>query len=166
MMLQRPFLSLGLILLWLMLSGFSIGNLVLGVLIAGVAVLASAPLELPRSRFPRLWPLIRLAGRVSVDIVRSNIGVARVVLAGPDYADRHSGFLDIHIDLKDPNALALLAIILTGTPGTAWLDYRADEGEDALGGRLLLHILDLDDPEYWREVVCNRYVRLLKEAFE
>lgn len=155
----HPYISIGLVALWLLLTGFSTGNLILGIMIAGIAVMAMRPLELPRSKV-KLWPLFRLFGIVFVDIIKSNIAVATMALAGPDAASEHSGLLDMEIDLDDRNALCLLALVLTATPGTAWLEY------DPKTRKLLLHILDLRDPEEWRRVVQHRYVRLLKEAFE
>ncbi|MDO5606282.1 MAG: Na+/H+ antiporter subunit E [Paracoccus sp. (in: a-proteobacteria)] len=158
--LDRPYSFLGLVALWMVLTGFSIGNLVLGAFIAWIALLATAPLELPRGRVRRWGPMFRLLGIVLADIVRSNIAVARIVLSGPAVAEKGSGFLDLEIDLDDENALAMLAIILTATPGTAWLDYHRESR------RLLLHILDLGDPEEWRGIILDRYVRLLREAYE
>lgn len=51
-------------------------------------------------------------------------------------------------------------MILTATPGTAWVDW------DAARGRLLLHVFDLIDEDEWRLIVNDRYVRLLREIFE
>ena len=62
--------------------------------------------------------------------------------------------------LRDPAALALLAIIITATPGTAWLEYDADTGV------LLLHIFDLVDEAQWRDLILNRYESRLLEIFE
>ena len=36
-------------------------------------------------------------------------------------------------------------MIVTSTPGTAWMDY------DAARGRLLLHVFDLVDEDEWRD---------------
>ena len=36
---------------------------------------------------------------------------------------RVSGFMTIPLELRSPMGLAILALILTATPGTAWLDY-------------------------------------------
>ena len=37
---------------------------------------------------------------------------------------------------------------------------------DAARGRLLLHVFDLVDEDEWRDLVNDRYERLLKEIFE
>ena len=158
MILRRPVMFLLLLFVWLLLSGFGIGHLALGVLITLGAMHASEPLELPQTRIRSWRALIVLAWVVVVDIVRSNIAVARVILSGPRAAERRAGFMELNVTLKDPNAVALLAIILTATPGTAVLDY------NPANGRLLLHVLDLADPEDWRRLIDGRYQALLNEA--
>ena len=57
----HPFLSLGLVVVWILLTRLSPGHLLLGSVIALGAGLAFARLEPPRPRL-RIWPLIRLAG--------------------------------------------------------------------------------------------------------
>ena len=64
------------------------------------------------------------------------------------------------LDLKDPTGLALLSVIITSTPGTAWIEYNSSEG------MLLMHILDVMDETEWIDIVKNRYERLLREIFE
>ena len=159
-LLRRPLMSGFLLLVWLTLTGFSLGWLILGLFIVGIAMFASEPLELLTPRV-RSWPaLLRLFGVVFADIVRSNIAVVRLILSGPREAQRRAGFLEMTLSLKSPNSVALLALIVTATPGTAWLDYEPSTG------RLLIHILDLADPEDWRQLIHGRYEVLLNEAFE
>ena len=62
--------------------------------------------------------------------------------------------------MQSRTGLALLACILTSTPGTAWMEYRADNG------RLLVHVLDLVDEQEWIDLIKNRYERMLMEIFE
>lgn len=155
----HPILTVALVLTWLVLNRFSLGHLILGTVVALVAGQAMAALEPRRPRIRRWDLVVRLFLIVMVDIVRSNVGVARLILFGRSNASR-SGFVEIDLDLRDPTALAVLAVIVTSTPGTAWMDY------DAARGRLLLHVFDLIDPDEWRSIVNNRYARLLKEIFE
>ena len=152
----HPFLSLGLLVVWLLLTRLSLGHLLLGSAIALGAGLAFARLEPPRPRL-RIWPLIRLAGIVAVDIVRSNAAVAWLVLSGS--SARRSGFVEVPLRLQDEGALALLAVILTATPGTAWLEH------DRASGILLLHVFDLKEPAEWQVLIRDRYESLLLEAF-
>jgi multicomponent K+:H+ antiporter subunit E len=153
----HPLVSLALLLLWLLLTRFSLGHLVLGTAIALAAGAAFARLEPATPRIRRIWPLVRLLGIVGLDIIRSNTAVAWLILSGSNA--RRSGFVEIPLRLKDPSALALLSMILTATPGTAWLEY------DPPSGILLLHVFDLKDPEEWMALIRDRYETLLMEAF-
>ena len=65
---------------------------------------------------------LRLALFVAADIVRSNVAVARIVF-GPADPRRRAGFLPIPLDTRHSGALAMLAIIVTATPGTSWAGY-------------------------------------------
>ena len=53
----------------------------------------------------------------------------------------------------------LLAVILTATPGTAWLEHERE------AGTLLLHVFDMVDEEEWRVLIRDRYEALLMESF-
>lgn len=153
----HPILCAGLVLMWLLLNRFSLGHLVLGTAVALVAGQAMAALEPNRPRIRHPLVILRLFAIVLADIVRSNVAVARLVLLG---GPRRQGFVEIDLALRDPTALAVLAVILTSTPGTAWMDH------DAARGRLLLHVFDLRDEDEWRTVVNDRYSALLREIFE
>lgn len=155
----HPLLSLAVVLMWLLLNRVSPGHLVLGIAVALTAGQAMAALEPTRPRVRRWDLVVRLFLRVMGDIVRSNLDVARLILL-LGTGNRRPGFVEIDLELRDPTALSALAIIVTTTPGTAWIDY------DAAQGRLLLHVFDLVDPDEWRDTVNNRYGRLLKEIFE
>jgi multicomponent K+:H+ antiporter subunit E len=157
--LPHPLLVAALTLMWLVLNSFSLGHLLLGTAVALVAGRAMAALEPVRPRVRR-WDLaLRLAVIVAVDILRSNVEVARLIAFGRR-PGRRAGFVEIDLAISAPMALAALAVIVTSTPGTAWIDY------DAARGRLLLHVIDLDDEDAWRATINGRYGRLLKEIFE
>lgn len=155
----HPVLTIGLVLMWLLLNHFSLGHLVLGTAIALVAGWAMAAL---RPHNPRIRGWHRMPGLALIivwDILCSNLQVGRLILSHRRGTGR-SGFVEIPLTLRDPSALALLAIILTSMPGTAWLEY------DPASGILLMHVLDLADADAWRETVKNRYERPLREIFE
>lgn len=158
-LLPHPILSLGLVLMWLLLNRFSLGHLLLGSAVAIVAGQAMAALQPERPHIRRWDRVAVLLFRVTIDIVRSNVAVASILL-GLRGRGRRQGFVEIDVDLRNETALATLAVILTATPGTAWVDW------DATRGRLLLHVFDLIDEDEWRRVVNDRYVCLLKEIFE
>lgn len=152
--LPYPLLAAGLTLMWLLLTSFSLGNLILGAAASIAAGQAMTALEPARPRIRRPDLVLKLFGRVMVDIAVSNLRVARLILRG---GPRRSGFIEVPLALRDPTGLAALAIILTSTPGTAWIDY------DSTRGRMLLHVFDLNEDEDWREIVANRYESLLLE---
>lgn len=153
----HPFLSVFVVVMWLLLNRLSLGHLVLGTAVALVAGQGMATLDPARPKLRHPATILRLFLIVLLDVVRSNIAVARLVLVG---GPRRQGFVEIDLALRDPTALAVLAVIVTSTPGTAWMDY------DAARGRLLLHVFDLRDEDEWRTVVNERYGALLQEIFE
>lgn len=157
--LPYPLLAASLVLMWMTLTSFSIGHLVLGGIIATFASWAMAALRPHKPRIRRWHLLPKLAGLVLFDIVKSNIAVLTIILTFRG-RQRRPGFMTIHLDLKDQTALAVLAVILTSTPGTAWLEYNSSDGT------LLMHVLDLVEEQEWTDLVKNRYERMLMEIFE
>jgi multicomponent K+:H+ antiporter subunit E len=97
---------------------------------------------------------------VFVDIVRSNVSVARIIFGLTHGRQITSGFVDIPLDMRDPHGLAVLAAIVTSTPGTVWANLSID------GTTLTLHVLDLKDEAAWITTIKQRYERLLMEIFD
>lgn len=159
-LIPHPVLSAALVLMWLLLTAFSLGHLLLGGVIALIAGWAVGHLHPSRPRFRRWGAALRLMGITGRDILRSNIAVARILLLGPNHPSYHSGFIELDLRLRDPNAIAVLALVLTATPGTAWVEYEHHDG------RLLLHVLDLRSDADWQSLIRDRYEALLMEIFE
>jgi multicomponent K+:H+ antiporter subunit E len=158
--LPYPFLSAALLVLWLLLNqSVSAGHLVLGSVVSIAAAWALAALQLEKPRIRRPGAILRLASNVVVDVLRSNIAVGTIILCRRD-PERNAGFLSIPIALRNRYGLAVLACIITSTPGTIWLNF------DSAKGVLLIHILDLIDEEIWIRTIKHRYERLLLEIFE
>ena len=153
-----PVVSAGLLVLWLLLNGLSVGHILLGGTVALIGGWAFAVLEPPKMRLRRPLTVFRLAAFVFADIVRSNVAVARIIL-GLEPRRWTSGFVDIPLQLRDPYALAALACIITSTPGTLWVDF------DEASGTLTIHVLDLVDETEWVRTIKGRYERLLLEIF-
>lgn len=154
-----PLLAAALLLLWLLLNEtLAIGHVILGAAIAIASALAYARLQAPGAKRRRVRSLATLVPLVLVDIVRSNVAVARIILR-LDRRQSTSGFLDIPLELRDPAGLAALACIITATPGTAWVRY------DSTRRVLTLHILDLIDEAVWIDTIKGRYERRLLEIF-
>lgn len=156
-----PILSLGLLALWLLLNqSVNTGHILLGSIVAIGGGLAFAALHPPKARIRRLRPAVRLTGLVLVDIIRSNVAVTKIILQRGVGRRRTSGFLSIPLDLQDRYGLAILAAIITSTPGTLWVDFNSAKSI------LTLHVLDLIDEEIWVDTIKRRYERLLMEIFE
>lgn len=157
-MLPYPLLTISLVLMWMLLTSFSLGNFILGSLVAVFASWGMASLRPDKPKLAKWHLLPKLFFIVLFDIVRSNLAVAWLILHGRARS-RHSGFLTIPIEIEDKTALAILAVILTSTPGSAWLEY------DSYEKTILMHVLDLQDEEAWINTVKNRYEKLLMEIF-
>lgn len=157
-MIPYPLLTLSLILMWLLLNGFTPGHMVLGIVVAVFASWAMASLRPDKPKLRKWYLLPKLGAIVLYDIVRSNIAVASIILRGRQKG-HVQGFLTLPLEIEDRTALAILAVILTSTPGSAWLEY------DSNDRTVLLHVLDLVDEAQWIDTIKNRYERLLLEIF-
>jgi multicomponent K+:H+ antiporter subunit E len=154
----HPFLAAALLAMWLLLNqSLSPGQIVLGAAVAVLASLALAALRPEPVRSVSVRPVLKLAGIVLADIVRSNLAVARIVLFPT--TKRVSGFVRLPLELRNIHGLTLLAIIITATPGTLWVQL------DRSRGILLVHVLDLVDEEAWIRLIKSRYEALLLEIF-
>jgi multicomponent K+:H+ antiporter subunit E len=132
----------------------------LGALLSIVLVLAIAQLRPVRPRLRRLYLAIPLAVNVFVDILKSNLHVAAIVLGLVRDRQVRSGFIEIPMELTDPHGLTILAVIVTSTPGTSWA------GLSPSGRTLTLHVLDLADEEELIDVIKRRYEQPLMRIFE
>lgn len=156
-------LWLMLVAVWLLLNqSLAPADLILGGLLALLACRVYGRLGEPatgRGGWHRSLIALGLLAAVVVDIIRSNIAVAAIILKAHSRR-KTQGFLDIPLELRHPAALTILACIITATPGTAWAGY------DSERGLLTLHILDLVDEEGWVGIIKGCYERRLQEIFE
>ena len=154
-----PALAVGLFVMWLLLTqSFSPAQLVLGGGVATLGTWAMAALR-PKPSTIRSWSMAaRLGGIVALDILRSNLAVARIILSKRE--DRTSSFVSLRLELRNEHALAILALIITATPGTAWVQF------ERASGMLVIHILDLVDEDAWVRLLKTRYESLLMAIFE
>ncbi len=155
-----PLLSLALLVLWLLVNqSFSPGQIILGSILGISFAWVTVNLQPDKAKLKTIRRVFTLAGHVIVDVLRSNIAVMLVILRARKQP-ANSGFVLIDIGLKDENALAILACILTATPGTAWVEF------DRQTGVLLLHVLDVENGDIWAKLIKTRYEAPLKEIFE
>ena len=158
--LPAPLLSAALFVLWLLLNRtLGVGHLLLAGLLAVAIPLLTAGLRPVPVRIRRPGVALRLLLMVAGDAVRSNIAVMRLLLR-PGSRHHAPGFVHVPLDLRDPNGLAALAMIVCLTPGTAWAELSLDRTA------LLLHALEVSDAVAMAAQIKTRYERPLMEIFE
>jgi multicomponent K+:H+ antiporter subunit E len=155
-----PVLSLALFAMWLLLNrSLAPGQLLLAALVGWLMPVLTAPLRPRAGRLRRPWVLARLVLVVGRDVIVSAVQVGRGVLKARRDAPR-SYFVVIPLELRDPAALAALAVITTVVPGTVWTELAPDRSA------LLLHVFDMKGEEEFIRDYKSRYERPLKEIFE
>lgn len=159
-LLPAPLLSAALFVLWLVLNdSVSPGHLLLGALFALAIPRVTAPLRPLPARLRRPATLLRLLGVVMRDVVASNFAVARGVWHRPGRPPR-GGFVQVPLDLRNPNGLTALAIVLCVIPGTVWCELASDRSV------LRMHAFDLSDEAELVARIKQRYERPLMEIFQ
>ncbi|WP_120966906.1 Na+/H+ antiporter subunit E [Comamonas sp. lk] len=155
-----PLLSVALLVLWLLLNrSVSSGYIVLGVLLGLlIPVLLRGLRPLP-VRVSHPLTIVRLALQVVWDTSVSNFNVLRFLLF-PKMRRHPAAFVHIPLDLRDPNGLAVLAMIVCLTPGTAWAEISRDRS------MLLIHALEVNDEQEVIDHIKQCYERPLMEIFE
>ena len=153
-------LSALLFVVWLLLNqSVSPGTLLMGAVLAVLVPLGTKSLRPGSVTMRKPLVAFKLWAIVMRDFVRSNIRVATLILTRRP-RDIPSGFLLVPLDMRDPHALAMLAMILCLTPGTAWAEVSLDRSV------LLLHVFEIDDADAMVAMVKERYERPLMEIFE
>ena len=153
-----PVISAMLLASWLLLNeNISVGHVLLGSALAVTGSWVLVRLDAPALVFKRLWLILRLFLDVAADMARSNFRVARLILK--EKRERTPGFVRIELSVRSPYSVAVLACIITATPGTSWVVY------EPAGNVLVIHVLDLVDGDDWGDIIKVRYEGLLKEIF-
>ncbi|EPX57622.1 Na(+) H(+) antiporter subunit E [Cystobacter fuscus DSM 2262] len=159
-LLPSPALSVALLLLWILLmQSLSAGTLVLGAALAVFWPAVTLGLRPTPVRLRRPLVMVRLFCRVVLAMLRSNAEVAWMILTRRSRGIR-SGFVLIPLELRDPNGLAVLAMIVTFIPGTVWAQLSADNRV------LLLHVLAMQSDAELVAFIKQHYERPLREIFE
>jgi multicomponent K+:H+ antiporter subunit E len=156
--LPAPLLSAVLFVVWLLLNqSMSFGHLVLAATLAVVVPWFTERLRPERPRLARPLAATKLAAVVLLDIVKSNVDVARRIL-GPEAAIRPR-FVWIPLSIRDPHGIITLAGIITMTPGTLSADLTEDRRF------LLVHAFNVADEAALIADIKVRYEAPLLEIF-
>ncbi|WP_455480716.1 Na+/H+ antiporter subunit E [Bartonella sp. B12(2025)] len=153
-----PFFSMAIVFMWLILNGFSLSQLLLGIIIALFSGWVMRFLEPEKITIKSWRAVFRLISRVFIDSIISNVSVACFILTKRSQKQQ-SGFIVVPLSLKSRTALAVLACILSATPGTVWIAYNSKNGE------LLLHVLNFKNGYDYQQSIKQRYEQLLLEIF-
>src|SRR5690606_28169173 len=143
--------------MWLLLND-SVApiHLLFGLFVGWLVPVMVAPLKPPGPRVKRPLVLARLILVVGHDVVKSALDVGGGIWRSRRNPPRGS-FVPIPLDLRDPHALAALAMITTVVPGTVWSELAADHTV------VLLHVFDLADEAEFVAMYKSRYEAPLKE---
>lgn len=156
----HPLLSCAIGLLWVLLANrFGLNTLVMATILAIAIPALTAAWWPDRPKIQRIPAFLAYLGLVLWDIVVANIEVAMIVLFKPDREIR-SAWITVPVDLKHPEAVAMLAGTITMTPGTVSADMSPD------GHAILVHALHAPDPDAVRDQIKSRYEARLKRIFE
>jgi multicomponent K+:H+ antiporter subunit E len=145
--------------IWVGLANeITLGGVVMGLVLGLVLPLLTGPFWPDAPRLGRPLKILEYFGVVAWDIVLANLQVARLILLVPP--DRlRSAFVTIPLELRSPEAITVLAGTITMTPGTLTAELSAD------GRALLVHGLDVPDPEGLVAEIKSRYEARLLEIF-
>ncbi len=156
--LPHPLFAGFLLLLWLLMNEFSFGHLLLGSALAVVISRVTQPFWPERSRIKYPGRLLLYLGRLLMDILKSNLIVARRILFHS--RQLQPGFFTYPLTLTDDFAVTMLASTISLTPGTVSAHY------DREGRTLLIHCLHLEDEAALIRDIHSRYELPLQEIFD
>jgi len=155
----HPLLTLLLAVVWILLqneisAGMAVFGLILGIIIPRL----TAQWWPDRPSGFRAGKMVSYMLLVMWDILVANVQVAWIILTRRN-KNLRSAWVVIPLDLRQPEAITLLAGTITLTPGTVSADI-SDNGHT-----LLVHALDAEDPNAVRDEIKQRYEARLKEIF-
>ncbi|UIF84603.1 Na+/H+ antiporter subunit E [Cupriavidus sp. UYPR2.512] len=159
-LLPHPWLSLILMIMWLLLTNsLAPGHWLLGALLGwAIGRLADRWLVLGAFRLSRPDLILRLSIHVLFDIVKANVEVAIMVL-GPT-ARLRPAFIVVPLDVEHELATTALISIVSLSPGTLCAELSDDRRA------LLVHVLDLEEEAALVGLIKSRYETPLKEIFQ
>lgn len=158
-LIPHPLLTLILTIVWILLQNeISAGMMVFG-LILGIIIPWGTSVWWPDT--PKSFRVGKMAVYSLVviwDIIVANIEVAWIVLTVPT-SKLKPAWIVVPLELREPEAITMLAGTITLTPGTVSADLSSD------GRSLLVHVLHTDDPDAIRDDILTRYEARLLEIF-
>lgn len=156
-LLPMPLHSGLLLVVWLLLNGFSAGHCLLGSILAVAIPLITAPFADRQSRVVKPFSMMVYVWRLLLDIFVSNIEVAVRVLSTNKKIK--PGFIAYPLELKGDFPLTVLASTISLTPGTVSVDFSECKQW------LYIHALHIDNEQDIIDAIRQRYEQPLQEIF-
>lgn len=158
-LMPHPLLTLTLAVVWVLLQNQVTAGMVVFGIILGIIIPWMTSIWWPDTpKGFRMGKMVVYSFIVIWDIIIANIQVAWIVLTVPN-AKLKPAWIVVPLELKQPEAITVLAGTITLTPGTVSADL-SNEGHS-----LLVHVLHTDDPDGVRDEIKDRYERRLLEIF-
>ncbi len=155
----RPHFSLFLLVLWLLLvNSVSPGQVLIGAVLGWLIPFSTQQFWPERPHLRNPLRMLHYLMRLLVDILRSNLTVARLILRHP--GSLQPGFIRYPLSLTDEFAITLLASSISLTPGTVSAGLSPDRRF------LLVHVLHLEDEAALIKQISERYETPLGEILE
>ena len=145
-------------LIWGAISGsFSVANLLLGFLVGAVALRLVRGQEISFGLRVRPIKVLILTLSFLYELVMSAVRVAILVLS--PRMELRPGIFAYRLRVKTDFEIALLANLITLTPGTLSVDVSVDRRT------LFIHTIDCSDRQKLRQDIANGFERQIMEAF-
>ncbi len=156
----HPLLTVILAIVWVSLqNSITAGMVVFGIILGIIIPRITAVWWPDRPQGFRAGKMLSYSLIVIWDIIVANIQVAWIILTKPN-SKLKPAWVEVPLDLREPEAITILAGTITLTPGTVSADLSSE------GRCLLVHALDAPDPDAVRDEIKDRYERRLKEIFQ
>lgn len=152
-------LNILLALAWAALTGhFTPLNVIVGFALGSAVLWPARRIVGPSNYFVKLPRVIRLVVFFFWELLLANLKVAIHVVS--PLSRLTPGIVAVPLDLKSDAEIALLANMITLTPGTLSLDVSTDRRA------LYVHVIDLDNADQLRREIKNGLERRIQEVFE
>lgn len=144
--------NLALALAWCALAGrLTMIDLVIGYGIGYGLLGWLVPSASAQSYVRRLPLVLAFLATYAYEVIVSSLRIAREVVT--PWPRRSPGIITVPLDVSSPAEIALLANLVTFTPGTVVLDFSEDHSH------MFVHDMFIHDPETSRRIIKQRYER-------
>lgn len=137
-------------------ADISLGSLITGYLIGFVVLWFMRPIVGPTNYFRKVWKFVVFMGIFAKEMFMSNMRVAYDVITPAIYM--RPGVVAVPLDAKTPVEIAMVANIITLTPGTMSLGVSHDNKV------LYVHSMFIGDPDELRREIKEGVERPLLEV--